>query len=130
MISRSSDVERAGIGTSIKYLILAMRPKQWVKNAFVVAPLFFTPALVSPLSVLQVAGGVICFCALSSAVYVLNDYLDRESVRLHKTKRHRLIERFGSLAGVKSASPQEVAALPGFSLRLAERILEHLRQHA
>jgi excinuclease ABC subunit C len=46
------------------------------------------------------------------------------------TKRHRLIERFGSLAGVKSASPQEVAALPGFSLRLAERILEHLRQHA
>jgi excinuclease ABC subunit C len=45
------------------------------------------------------------------------------------TKRHRLIERFGSLAGVKSASPQEVAALPGFSLPLAERILEHLRQH-
>lgn len=45
------------------------------------------------------------------------------------TKRHRLIERFGSLAGVKSASAQEVAALPGFSLPLAERILEHLRQH-
>jgi excinuclease ABC subunit C len=45
------------------------------------------------------------------------------------TKRHRLIERFGSLAGVKSASPSEVAALPGFSVALAERILEHLRRH-
>jgi 4-hydroxybenzoate polyprenyltransferase len=66
-----------------------LRPRQWVKNAFVVAPLFFTPALVSPLSVLQVAAGVLCFCALSSAVYILNDYLDRESDRLHETKRHR-----------------------------------------
>jgi excinuclease ABC subunit C len=45
------------------------------------------------------------------------------------TKRHRLIERFGSLAGVKSASPAEVAALPGFSVALAERILDHLRRH-
>ena len=45
------------------------------------------------------------------------------------TKRHRLIERFGSLAGVKSASPAEVAALLGFSVALAERILEHLREH-
>lgn len=43
------------------------------------------------------------------------------------TKRRRLIERFGSLAGVKSASPAEIAALPGFSSEQAERILNHLR---
>jgi excinuclease ABC subunit C len=42
-------------------------------------------------------------------------------------KRRRLLERFGSLAGVKSASTAELAAVPGFSHRLAERILEHLR---
>ena len=42
------------------------------------------------------------------------------------TKRRRLLERFGSLAGVRSASVAELAAVPGFSVRQAERILEHL----
>src|SRR6476619_3340150 len=42
------------------------------------------------------------------------------------TKRRRLLERFGSLAGVKSASASELATVPGFSQRLAERILNHL----
>jgi excinuclease ABC subunit C len=42
-------------------------------------------------------------------------------------KRRRLLERFGSLAGVRSASVAELAAVPGFSQRQAERILEHLR---
>lgn len=42
------------------------------------------------------------------------------------TRRRALLERFGSLAGVKSATAQELAAVPGFSTALAERILEHL----
>ena len=42
------------------------------------------------------------------------------------TKRRRLLERFGSLAGVRSASVSELATVPGFSSRLAERILNHL----
>jgi excinuclease ABC subunit C len=42
------------------------------------------------------------------------------------TKRRRLLERFGSLAGVKSASVAELASVPGFSIRQAERILDHL----
>ncbi len=41
-------------------------------------------------------------------------------------RRRQLLERFGSLAGVKLATPQEIAALPGFSTRLSERVLEHL----
>jgi excinuclease ABC subunit C len=43
------------------------------------------------------------------------------------TKRRRLLERFGSLAGVRSASVAELASVPGFSQRQAERILDHLR---
>ena len=38
-------------------------------------------------------------------------------------RRRVLLERFGSLAGVKSATAAEIASLPGFSGRLAERIL-------
>jgi excinuclease UvrABC nuclease subunit len=38
-----------------------------------------------------------------------------------------LLQKFGSLAGVRLATPQEIAALPGFSLSLADRVLEHLR---
>jgi len=41
-------------------------------------------------------------------------------------RRRVLLERFGSLAGVKTATPAEIAALPGFSVRLAERILDRL----
>jgi excinuclease ABC subunit C len=42
-------------------------------------------------------------------------------------RRRLLLERFGSLAGVKSASVSELATVPGFSTRLAERVLEHLQ---
>ncbi|GBD33375.1 MAG: UvrABC system protein C [Gemmatimonadales bacterium] len=42
-------------------------------------------------------------------------------------RRRILLERFGSLAGVRLASPEEIAALPGFSLKLATRVLEHVR---
>lgn len=41
-------------------------------------------------------------------------------------RRRKLLERFGSLAGVRSATPAELASVPGFSTALAERILEHL----
>lgn len=42
-------------------------------------------------------------------------------------RRRRLIERFGSLAGVRSATAPELATVPGFSIALAERILHHLQ---
>jgi excinuclease ABC subunit C len=42
-------------------------------------------------------------------------------------RRRILLEKFGSLAGVRLASPEEIAALPGFSLKLANRVLEHVR---
>lgn len=42
-------------------------------------------------------------------------------------RRKSLLERFGSLAGVKTATPAEIAALPGFSTALAERILDRLK---
>ena len=43
-------------------------------------------------------------------------------------RRRLLLERFGSLAGVRSASPEELAAVPGISRQLADRIVAHLRE--
>jgi excinuclease ABC subunit C len=43
-------------------------------------------------------------------------------------RRRLLLERFGSLAGVRSATAAELAALPGVSVALADRILNHLKE--
>jgi len=42
-------------------------------------------------------------------------------------RRRALLEKFGSLAGVRLATPEEISALPGFSAKLADRVLEHLK---
>jgi excinuclease ABC subunit C len=42
-------------------------------------------------------------------------------------KRRQLLQAFGSLQGVREAAPEAIAALPGFSLKSAERILHTLR---
>ena len=42
-------------------------------------------------------------------------------------RRRQLLERFGSVAGVRTATREEIAALPGFSRTLAERILDRLK---
>jgi len=42
-------------------------------------------------------------------------------------RRRTLLQAFGSLAGVRAASPADLAALPGFSDALAHRILDHLK---
>jgi 4-hydroxybenzoate polyprenyltransferase len=72
-------------------LIRLARPKHWVKNAFVGAPLFFTPDAVNAANLAAVALGVLAFCAAASAVYILNDWCDREADRLHPSKRLRPI---------------------------------------
>ncbi|MEX2431365.1 MAG: UbiA prenyltransferase family protein [Dehalococcoidia bacterium] len=68
---------------------MLLRPHQWVKNAFVLAPLLLTPDVLSAASLLTVAAGAVAFSAVSSAMYILNDYLDRESDRAHPLKRLR-----------------------------------------
>ncbi|REK07210.1 MAG: decaprenyl-phosphate phosphoribosyltransferase [Acidobacteria bacterium] len=70
-------------------LLRTMRPGQWVKNFFVLAPLVFAESLLDPRLIARTAIAFVLFCALSSAVYLLNDLLDRERDRQHPLKRHR-----------------------------------------
>lgn len=66
-----------------------MRPKQWSKNFLVLAAPFAAGSLLD----LDVAGptavAFVAFCLASSAVYCLNDVVDREADRQHPTKRQR-----------------------------------------
>jgi 4-hydroxybenzoate polyprenyltransferase len=70
-------------------LIRLMRPHQWVKNGFVFIGLLFGHAWKDPHQVAQSLSAFFAFCLLSSAVYVLNDWVDREQDRRHPDKRHR-----------------------------------------
>ncbi|NTS75941.1 decaprenyl-phosphate phosphoribosyltransferase [Catenovulum sp. SM1970] len=67
-------------------LLKLMRPKQWVKNAFVVAPLIFSGQFLDINAVNQVLMAVVLFCIASSATYIINDMKDIEKDRLHPTK--------------------------------------------
>jgi decaprenyl-phosphate phosphoribosyltransferase len=92
-------------------ILKLLRPHQWAKNAFVAAPLFFTPAALSTDTVLLVLAGMASFCLVSSAVYVLNDWVDREADRLHPKKRHRPIA--SGRVGPGAALATFVVALAG-----------------
>lgn len=72
-------------------LLETMRPHQWIKNALVLAPLVFAHRLHDGHAVLQALAALAVFCALSSAVYLLNDVLDADADRLHPSKRTRPI---------------------------------------
>lgn len=94
-------------------LLRLLRPRQWVKNTFIAAPLFFSPWALTWANVLAVAAGVLCFCALSSAVYILNDYRDREADRLHETKRHRPLAA-GTVSAFAAVALMTILAAAGF----------------
>lgn len=68
-----------------------MRPHQWVKNTFVLAPLVFSRNLTSRWHVQRALLSLLLFCVVSGAVYILNDLCDRESDRLHPAKAGRPI---------------------------------------
>lgn len=63
-----------------------MRPRQWVKNAFVLAPLIFSGSFRDPAAVVQALLATALFCVASSATYVFNDIIDREADARHPVK--------------------------------------------
>jgi decaprenyl-phosphate phosphoribosyltransferase len=72
-------------------LIKTIRPHQWVKNLFVLAPIVFAKDLFDRGMMLRTLTAVGVFCILSGAVYTLNDLVDVEADRVHPIKRNRPI---------------------------------------
>jgi len=75
----------------LRDLLLTMRPKQWLKNIFIFAPLVFDVKLAHTHYLLRTLAGFILLCLISGAVYILNDIADRDKDRLHPRKRNRPI---------------------------------------
>ncbi len=75
----------------LRGIVRTVRPHQWVKNLFVLAPLVFAKYLTHPSVILGAVGAFGIFCLLAGAIYTLNDLLDVEADRVHPVKRFRPI---------------------------------------
>ncbi len=81
MLAPSNTIQTVG-------LLKLMRPKQWIKNAFVLAPLVFAHKFTDAGAIADALAAFALFCVASSAGYILNDIHDIERDRSHPTKRH------------------------------------------
>jgi 4-hydroxybenzoate polyprenyltransferase len=75
----------------VRGAIRTIRPHQWVKNLFVLAPVVFAKHLTHPSIIKSALGAFGVFCLLAGAVYTLNDLVDAKADRVHPVKRHRPI---------------------------------------
>ena len=74
---------------SPRAVIATLRPKQWVKNALVVAAAGAAGALTRDDVPLRVGLACLAFCLLASGIYAINDVRDAPEDRLHPRKRFR-----------------------------------------
>lgn len=78
---------------SLRDIIRLLRPRQWTKNLAVFAALLFSGQLFDADILLRVGYGFLIFCALSSAIYIINDLFDIEKDRMHPFKKFRPLAR-------------------------------------
>ncbi len=74
-----------------------MRPKQWTKNLLVFAALIFTGNILNVQMALKSIVAFICFCLVTSGIYLFNDIVDLEEDKHHPMKSKRPLAR-GSVA--------------------------------
>jgi len=86
-----------------------LRVRQWAKNLLLFAGFIFAGRLRAPegmgsfnAELLRVVIAFICFCALSSAIYIINDWIDAPLDRLHPSKQNRPLAS-GAIGNVQAA---------------------------
>lgn len=101
MTRKVSNQDCMAVPKKISALIKVCRPNQWTKNLIVFAPILFAGQITDKASLLKVTvcGGAMCL--MSSAIYVLNDLVDREADKIHPQKQNRPIA--SGLIGTKLA---------------------------
>ena len=74
---------------NISAIIESLRPKQWLKNLFIFAPLIFSQNVLQWPLLQSTLLGFLAFCLLSGAVYIFNDLRDLEEDKHHPLKSRR-----------------------------------------
>lgn len=69
--------------------ILLLRPHHWIKNLFLFLPLFFSGDVFNIEKLSGTLIGFIAFGFIASSIYIINDYRDIESDKLHPEKSKR-----------------------------------------
>jgi 4-hydroxybenzoate polyprenyltransferase len=95
--------------------LVALRPRQWVKNLLLFAGIIFAAELGDPIRWLEAVLAFVAYCAASSAAYLVNDVRDRAADRAHPVKRRRPIAR-GELRPKAAAVIAGVLALAAVSI--------------
>lgn len=73
----------------MKAYLKLLRVEQWVKNLFVFIPLFFSGKIFETTQLFETIFSFIIFSFTASSIYVINDYSDIESDRVHPEKCRR-----------------------------------------
>ncbi len=73
----------------MKYYLQLLRPRDWVKNLFLIVPSFFAGQFSVPSLVPGILEGFVAFCFIASGIYIINDYRDIEDDRKHPVKSKR-----------------------------------------
>jgi len=95
----------------LKYLLKAMRIRQWTKNGFVFFALVFDKQLFQPGPFLVTLEGFFLFCLISSSVYLFNDVADIEADRQHPEKKHRPLASGKMSVGVATTTAVVLALI-------------------
>ena len=116
-------------------LLIAIRPGQWSKNLLVFAGLLFGMRLFEASAVLRALAAFGIFCGLSSAVYLGNDIVDRDSDRRHPLKAMRPIASGAlpvsiALAAAATIGAVTIAAAAGLGWRFATVAVGYLALQA
>jgi HAD superfamily hydrolase (TIGR01490 family) len=98
------------VRTTALDLVRLMRPHQWIKNGFVFVGLLFGHAWSDPTMAAAAVLAALAFCLFSSAIYIVNDFADRERDRGHPQKRHRPLASGRVSAGAALALAGGLAA--------------------
>jgi len=87
----------------VYHLVVLARPSHWLKNAFVFAALLFSREVTNPRAIGLAAVAFVAFCLASSAIYALNDVLDRKEDARHPVKRERPVASGRTTVGAAAA---------------------------
>jgi 4-hydroxybenzoate polyprenyltransferase len=87
----AGDHAKTGLIPLVRGIVRTMRPHQWMKNVFVLAPVVFAKELFQVDLILRAGSAFFIFCLLAAAVYTINDIVDVPADRAHPIKRHRPI---------------------------------------